>query len=138
MFVQTVAQRVLCCHLQSGHLAAKAELDDVIVGLADAGVLSSIREHLLLFESLFVYQNEPLTADNYSWKIKSFHVLLSSIDQIIRLLTFSAEGSNDLQKEKTTYVFFVDLLEELEGTVVWGSWRFVPFPKTNLMELLLH
>ena len=132
MFVQTVAQHVLCCHLQSGHLAAKAELDDVIVGLADAGVLSSIREHPLLFESLLVYQDEPLTAGNYSWKIKSFHVLLSSIDQIIHLFTkktFSAEGSNNFQKEKTTYVFFVDLLEELEGTVVWGSWKFVPFPK---------
>ena len=48
--------------LQSSQVAIKAELDDVIVGLADAGVLNAIRDHSELFKRLFVNQNDPLTA----------------------------------------------------------------------------
>ena len=48
--------------LQSSLVAIKAELDDVIVGLADAGVLNAIRNYPQLFECLFVYQYDPLTA----------------------------------------------------------------------------
>ncbi|XP_065885486.1 E3 ubiquitin-protein ligase Itchy homolog isoform X2 [Dysidea avara] len=85
---------------ESSHVAIKAELDDVIVGLADAGVLNAIRDHSELFKRLFVYQNDPLTADQ--------------VIQVFARKVFSSEGSNDLQREKTTYIYFTDLLEEME------------------------
>ncbi|XP_065885983.1 uncharacterized protein [Dysidea avara] len=86
--------------LQSSQVAIKAELDDVIVGLADAGVLNAIRDHSELFKRLFVNQNDPLTADQ--------------VIQVFARKVFSSEGSNDLQREKTTYIYFTDLLEEME------------------------
>ena len=34
--------------------------------------------------------------------------------QVFARKVFSSEGSNDLQREKTTYIYFTDLLEEME------------------------
>lgn len=37
--------------------------------------------------------------------------------QVFTSKVFSDEGTNDLQREKATYIYFTDLLEELEGDV---------------------
>lgn len=53
-----------CVVLHSTLISVKAELDDIVKGLDDAGVLGAIRESPFLFRPLFVYQDVPLKAGN--------------------------------------------------------------------------
>lgn len=58
-----VPQLVECVTLHSTLLIVKAELDDIILGLSDAGVLQALRRSPDLFKPLFVHdENKILTA----------------------------------------------------------------------------
>lgn len=59
-----VPQLIECVTLHSTLLIVKAELDDIIKGLGDAGVLQVVQGSPNLFEPLFVDQAKPLTAGN--------------------------------------------------------------------------
>ena len=43
----------------------KEELDEIKLGLSDAGVLEMMTKHPDLFKPLFVHSEDPLTAGNH-------------------------------------------------------------------------
>lgn len=57
-----VPQLIECVSLHSTILVVKAELDHIIQGLEDVGVLKTLQASPHLFRSLFVYEPEVLTA----------------------------------------------------------------------------
>jgi hypothetical protein len=85
-------------------LKVKAELDDMVKGLDDAGVLEMLRKHPDFFRPLFVYNKDnSLTADK----------LMALFEHRV----FSQQGSSEHVKEQATYMLFSDFLEELEGGI---------------------
>ena len=61
LVLRDVPQLVECVTLHSTLLIVKAELDDIIKGLDDAGVLEALQESANLFKPLFVYEDNHLT-----------------------------------------------------------------------------
>ncbi|CAI8034740.1 G2/M phase-specific E3 ubiquitin-protein ligase [Geodia barretti] len=100
-----------CVSLHSAILKVKAELDEIGKGLADAGVLQMLQKYPHFFRSLFVYEECVLTAEK--------------MITLLEKRTFSENGSSQLVKEKTTYIHFCDLLEELEGGIEMEGERIV-------------
>ena len=102
-------------------------MDEIIKGLADAGVLEMLQMYPDLFRPLFVHSQDPLTAGDsriisslfdYS-NILFFCCIYNYIDQLMHVFekrVFSESGSSELVKEQVTFMQFSDLLEELEGT----------------------
>lgn len=62
LFLRDIPQLIECVSLHSTLLIVKAELDEIMKGLRDAGVLEVIQQSPSLFEPLFVYQAKPLMA----------------------------------------------------------------------------
>jgi hypothetical protein len=60
--LRDVPQLIECVTLHSTLLIVKAELDDIIAGLSDAGVIEALRRSPNLFKSLFVHEDKFLTA----------------------------------------------------------------------------
>ena len=91
-------------------------MDEIGKGLADAGVLQMLQKYPHFLRSLFVYEEGVLTAGIY---IARSILLLQDYNFCVptcRKDDHSArDGSSQLVKEKTTYINFCDLLEELEG-----------------------
>ncbi|CAI8002291.1 hypothetical protein GBAR_LOCUS3366 [Geodia barretti] len=83
----------------------KAELDEIKLGLSDAGVLEMMTKHPDLFKPLFVHSEDPLTADRVMG-------LSSSV-------CFLKQGHQSCIRSKHIYAFR-DLLEELENGVQSG------------------
>ena len=118
-----VNQLVKCASLHSTLLRVKSEIDQFISGLDAARVLHAIREYPDLFAPLFVYQKKDLTA---GWRkrrgcVHVYYYLIIHADIILDLFKnkmFSNQGSSQLQREQTTYVFFRDLLYEVEGIYI--------------------
>ncbi len=57
-----VPQLIECVSLHSTILVIKAELDHVMQGLEDVGVLSTLQASPHLFRPLFIHDPQPLTA----------------------------------------------------------------------------
>ena len=66
MTIHDVELLVECVTLHSTILVVKAELDQVIEGLAESGVLEMLRSHPHLFKGLFVDKHQPLSASKCS------------------------------------------------------------------------
>ena len=89
-------------------LAIKAELEQMILGLEDP------------FKTLFVHESQELSAGTRPFKL--IHVEFSydsffivELMKMFEMKTFSEPGSSEFTKEQTTYIFFRDLLEEMES-----------------------
>ena len=63
-----VPKMVECVCLHSTILVIKAELDHILQGLNDVGVLESLRASPGLFKSLFVYEPHALTSREPQWE----------------------------------------------------------------------
>ena len=63
--LRDVPQLVECVALHTTILSVKAELDHIMQGLGDAGVLDSLQKYPHLFRTLFVQDSQPLTAGQY-------------------------------------------------------------------------
>ena len=62
IILRDIPQLVECVGLHSTLLVVKAELDEIMKGLSDAGVLEVIQQSPSSFELLSVYLATPLTA----------------------------------------------------------------------------
>lgn len=129
--LRDVPQLIECVTLHSTLLIVKAELDEILKGLKDAGVLEVLHQSPGLFKPLFVYQDKSLAAGTialvvmFMWLfVKLILLLTGDIVDLFKVKNFSEQGSLSFTKEQATYMFFKDFLEELEGTYVcvcmWG------------------
>ena len=80
----------------------KAELDQIILGLKDAGVLEMIRQHPTFFQPLFLKSTtKKLCAGWHGFVVCLHH---SQVSCFLRRGVFSEAGTNELQREQGTYV----------------------------------
>ena len=99
-------------------LKTKAELDQMIEGLKNVGVLDYIQKYPILMEPFFTSNEKDISAG------KRFHtfykkVMLCNISDELKVLLkdirFSTRGSSQREKEEATFMLFMDLLYECEG-----------------------
>lgn len=62
LLLSDIPQIIKCVSLHSALLVIKAELDEIIKGLDDAGVLKAVQRWPQLFKPLFVHQTVQLKA----------------------------------------------------------------------------
>lgn len=118
--ISDVPQLLKCASLHSTVLRIKSELDQFIGGLNTAGVLSAIRDHPELFSSLFVFEGHSLTAGEVAVLLCHVRFMYAALKtdlllDLFKTKQFSERGCSQLQREQSTYVFFRDLLYEVEG-----------------------
>ena len=82
----------------------KAELDEIKDGLQALDFLSLLKNYPTATRQLFVAVKCCLTAD--------------SLQDLFIVSSFSPEGSNVREVEEKTYIYFINFLQELEGTIL--------------------
>ena len=73
-------------------------------GLQALAFLSLLKNYPTATRQLFVAFKCCLTAD--------------SLQDLFKVSSFAPEGSNVREVEKKTYIFFINFLQELEGTIL--------------------
>ena len=112
--------------LHSVLLQTKAELDQFCSGLRALGVLDAIQEYSHLFRDFFTITGyQPLSAGAHCLEFITLYMSLLIIvlltiyhTEVLRRMFsevhYSSKGSNERSKEESTYLMFVDYLEEVE------------------------
>ena len=83
----------------------KAELDDLKKGLEELGVLNLLQQNPITFRALFVATHDVLTAENIQDIFKPF---------------YSPTGSNRREHEEEVIMYWISLLQEIEGQLSIG------------------
>ena len=78
----------------------KAELDDLEKGLGELGVLNLLRHNPITMRALFVATHDVLTAEVVQDIFKPF---------------YSPSGSNRREHEEQVIMYWISLLQEIEG-----------------------
>lgn len=120
-----ICQLIKCVTLHSTIFQIKAELDQFMQGLNDAGVLEMLQNHAHLFQPFFVYSPQLLTAGLIIIRMNASSYANSHFAaQLVGLFenkVFSQQGSKEYSKEQATYMLFKDLLDEMEGMYYFGN-----------------
>ena len=78
----------------------KAELDDLQKGLAELGILNLLRQNPVTVRALFVATHDVLTAEMVQDLFKP---------------DYSPSGSNQREHEEELIMYWINLLQEIEG-----------------------
>ena len=106
-----VSQLVKTASVSCAILNIKAELDQFMIGLNEAGVLHVIQKYPDLFCPMLVKSEEQLlSAGKPNFTFVNTHFAIDFILDLLVKKVFSEAGSIAFTKEQATYVFFRDIL----------------------------
>lgn len=105
--------------LHKAILASLAELSDFKEGLNTLGVVDALKQHGNLLRPFFC--NDAKVELTSGWLYPYLYclpslplVLLDSIRTMFTIVRYSEKGSNEREREESSYMYFIDYLDDCE------------------------